>query len=69
VSTHFLLYGKMLFVLLFNTFKFMSCHGSDTTCIVIIGWKASIPVLGVLPTWFHLAATSTDKLELTFLFL
>jgi hypothetical protein len=69
VSAHFLLYGKMLFVLLFNTLKFMSCHGSDTTCIVIIGWKASVLVLCVLPTWFHLAATSTDELELTFLLL
>jgi hypothetical protein len=65
----FLFNGQLLFILLFDTFEFVTCHSSDTACIVIIGLDVAVLVLKVvLPTGLCLAATSTDLLGLTFLF-
>jgi hypothetical protein len=46
----------------------VTCHGSNTAYIVIIGLEVAILVLRVvLPTGLFLASTSTDLFGLTFL--
>jgi hypothetical protein len=37
--------GQLLFMLLFDTFEFMTCHSSDTACIVM---EVAILVLRVV---------------------
>jgi uncharacterized membrane protein len=68
VPPFFLLSNQLLFILLFNTFKFVSCHSGDTVYIIIVGMEVAILVLRVLPQMgYSLAATSADLLELVFL--
>jgi hypothetical protein len=68
-----LLNNQLLFILLFDTFKFVSkfvsCHGGDTVyVVVVVGMEVAILVLRVLPqVGYCLAATSGDLLELKFL--
>jgi uncharacterized membrane protein len=64
----FFLLDHLLFILLFDTFKFVRCHSGDAVYIIIVGMEVAILVVRVLPQMgYFLAATSTDVLDLTFL--
>jgi len=68
VPPFFLLSNELLFILLFDTFKFVCCHSGDTVYIIIVGMGVAILVVRVLPQMgYCLAATSTDVLEIAFL--
>ena len=59
----FLSNGQLFVILLFDTFKFVACHSSDTVCIVVIRLEVAILVFkAVLSKGLCLAATSTDLL-------
>jgi hypothetical protein len=60
--------NQLLFIFLFDTLKFVSCHSRYTAYIIIVGIGVAILVPRVLPQMgYCLAPTSADLLDLAFL--